>query len=99
MGNVVIINQLCIPKNLRTLAKQTFDFLLMKQNLLREFLSRIEKTKRVVIGFREELDTAGLIKLMEGVHDFGRVLLELVHDHAGKGISHPEFPAMLPDKI
>jgi hypothetical protein len=93
-SQVVIVDKLGISENTGRLTEKLLNPLDLLIDLGRELIAGIQKTQAVVIGLRQEFDTAGSRKGIESAENFGRVRLKLFEQNARNAVSHLE-PAVV----
>ena len=99
MGQIVVVNQFGVPEDARFLAEKALDQFAVLLDLGTEFLSRIEKCQRVVIGFGKKLDAAGGVEFLKGLDDLRRILRELFDGDSGQRVAHAEAALVGLDRI
>ncbi len=65
-AEIVVIDQLCVPKDQGCPAEQPLDDLHVLVDLLDELLPRVQKTQAVIVRLREELHASRIRQGMEG---------------------------------
>src|SRR3989344_115008 len=88
---IVIKDELSVPKNLRRHAKERAHLIAMELYLLSKFLARVEEGERVVVSLGEELHSSSIHKTLEGVHDVEAKALHLLHKDPRKRVAHAEL--------
>ena len=92
---IVIIDQFGVSEDSGCLSEEVLDGFDVFVDLVDEFVSRVEETQAVIVGFGEELDATGLCERVECADDLGAVFVELLEEDAGDAEGNLE-PAIVP---
>src|SRR3989344_336842 len=79
---LIVVNKLRVPKNMRLKAKQIPKLVGMKLSLPLKLLARIQKRKRVIIGLRKKFNAAGIGEPLERLKSFGAIFFQLFKKEA-----------------